>query len=569
MSIREFGAAPSAATWLGAASVAVMTLGAPVHTAWGGPSGLPDVVGLTAQQISVGLAAGTYTSVELVEAYQKRIGQYEPAYNAFTTFNPDALSDAAALDAEYAATGPRGPLHGVPIVIKEAMDVKGLPSTAGYAPYAPQVGGVSLIPETDAPIVARLRAAGAIILGKTNIPAFSADGTRANSSWAGPTYNSYDRTIAPGASSSGTATAVSASFAVLGTAEETGGSIQNPAAAQSLVGIKPTFALVPNAGVAPLAGSTRDVVGMHAKTVYDAAITLDVIAGYTPEDPKTTAAIGKLPAGGYTSELSTTALQGKRLGLIGPGWRTGLTLTPETQALYDRAITTIQAEGATVVTDPFAGSGFAEFTPPSTGFESIVYDFEKFLERLGYAPSDNSLASLQEASGVNPFAEGEPLNFAGNLVPNFVDAIANPDVPPDLTTFFNGRQAYLDIYDRVLEENNLDALVFPQMFKPTPDLFSTDRIGATTVSEINLLGTPGVTVPAGYYSDGSPFSLIFLDKQFSEAELLGYAYDYEQATLLRVDPALVPLPSPLYGGAVALAFCGFAVARRRREEAAA
>lgn len=563
------GAAPRAARWLGAATAAVITLGAPVHTAWGGPSSLPDVVGLTAADVEAGLAGGTFTSVELVEAFQKRIGRFEPAYNAFVSFNPDALSDAAALDAEYKVSGPRSPLHGVPIVIKEAMDVKGLPSTAGYAPYAPQVGGVSLIPETDAPIVARLRAAGAIILGKTNIPAFSADGTRANSSWAGPTYNSYDRNIAPGASSAGTATAVSASFAVLGTAEETGGSIQNPAGAQSLVGIKPTFGLVPNAGVAPLAGSTRDVVGMHAKTVFDAATTLDVIAGYTPEDPKTEAALGKLPASGYTSGLSTTALEGKRIGLIGPGWRNGLTLTPETQALYNTAVAAIEGEGATVVADPFAGSGFADFKVPSNGFESIVYDFEKYLERLGYAPTDNSLASLQEASGADPFAEGGPIAFAAAAVPNFAEAIANPDVPPDLRTFFGGRQAYLDLFDRVLDENNLDALVFPQMFKPTPDLFSTDRIGATTVSEINLLGTPGVTVPAGYYSDGSPFSLIFLDKMFSEAEVLGYAYDYEQATLLRVEPQLVPLPSPLYGGAVALAFCGFVVARKRSSEAAA
>ena len=135
-------------------------------------------------------------------------------------------------------------------------------------------------------MVARLKAAGAIILGKTNIPAFSHDGARANTSWDGPTFNAVDRAIAPGASSSGTATAISGSFAVVGLAEETGGSIQNPASAQSLVGVKPTFGLVPNTGVAPLAGSTRDVVGPHARTVKDAALLLDVLAGYTPEDPE-------------------------------------------------------------------------------------------------------------------------------------------------------------------------------------------------------------------------------------------------------------------------------------------
>ena len=173
-----------------------------------------------------------------------------------------------SVDAELATSGSRGPLHGVPIVIKEAIDVAGLPSTMGYAPFSSQAGGVDLIPVVDAPVVTRLREAGAIILGKTNIPAFSADDSRADSSWAGPTFNAYDRNLVPGASSSGTATAVSASLAVLGMAEETGGSIENPAGATESVVIKPTFGLVPNTGVAPLAGGTRDVLGPHAKTVY-------------------------------------------------------------------------------------------------------------------------------------------------------------------------------------------------------------------------------------------------------------------------------------------------------------
>src|SRR6476620_10230965 len=211
--------------------------------------------------------------------------------------------------------------------------------------------------DTDSPVVARMRAAGTISLGKTNVPILSASGTHANNSWAGPPLNAAAPDLVPGASSSGTATAVCASMAVLGLAEETGGSIQNPASAQGLVGIKPSFALVPNAGVMPLA-SQRDVVGPIGRCVRDAALALDVLAGFTMEDPKTVAGVGNIPAGGYTSLLSATALAGTRLGLYGPGWR-DQGLTPETSALYARAQGEISARGVTLVPDPFRGSGVA------------------------------------------------------------------------------------------------------------------------------------------------------------------------------------------------------------------
>src|SRR5262249_11472155 len=153
--------------------------------------------------------------------------------------------------------------------------------TLAWARLSSKAGGVDMIATRDAPLVGRLRDAGAIILGKTNIPPFSGDGSRADRSWKGRTFNAFDRTLAPGASSTGVATAVSANFALAGIAEETGSSIQNPAAAQGIVGIRPTFGLTPNAGVAPVAGSTRDVLGPHARSVTDAALILDAIARQT------------------------------------------------------------------------------------------------------------------------------------------------------------------------------------------------------------------------------------------------------------------------------------------------
>jgi amidase len=269
-----------------------------------------DVTTLTLTGIQEGYQRGRFTAQELVQAYLDHIARYEPTYNAFTFLNEHALAQAQEFDRRRKGGKPLGPLAGVPVVIKESMDVVGFPSTAGWALMSSQAGGVDLFPAQNATVVQRLLDAGAIVIGKTNIPAFSDDGTRANSSWAGPTYNAVDRTLAPGASSSGTATAVAAGFAPVGLAEETGGSIQNPAGAQSLVGVKPTFGLVPTSGVVPLAASTRDVVGPIARTVRDAALVLDAIAGYSPEDPKTAAAVGQPPASGYTSHLRKSALRG-------------------------------------------------------------------------------------------------------------------------------------------------------------------------------------------------------------------------------------------------------------------
>ena len=266
--------------------------------------------------------------------------------------------------------------------------MKGFPSTAGWRLLHAASGGVDLMPERDSPVVARMRAADAVILGKTNVPILSWTGTHANDSWAGPTINPAIEDRAPGGSSAGTAAAVATHMAVVGLAEETGGSIQNPASAQGLVGIKPTIGLVPNAGVVPLSGN-RDVVGPIARSVEDAALCLDALAGFTTEDPKTLASVGKIPAS-YADGLTKDGLKGKRLGLYGPGWRPDQ-LSDEAAELYARAKSELQAAGAILVEDPFAGTDFAslrQVTPGTPffdgrGLESIAYDMTMYLRRLG------------------------------------------------------------------------------------------------------------------------------------------------------------------------------------------
>ena len=237
-----------------------------------------DLSRLTVEGVQEGFSSGAFTSESLTQACLRQIDTFNRHYNALIFLNDAALADARAIDQRRQSGEALGPLAGVPVVIKDPMDMVGFPTTAGWSLLCSKAGGVDLMPESDAPVVARMRAAGAILLGKTNVPVLSSSGTHADNSWAGPTLNVAMPSRVPGGSSTGTAAAVAAGMAVLGLAEETGGSIQNPASAQDLVGIKPTIGLVPNAGVVPLSGN-RDVVGPIARCVRDAALCLDVLAG--------------------------------------------------------------------------------------------------------------------------------------------------------------------------------------------------------------------------------------------------------------------------------------------------
>jgi aspartyl-tRNA(Asn)/glutamyl-tRNA(Gln) amidotransferase subunit A len=277
-------------------------------------------------------------------------------------------------------------------------------------------------------------------------------------------------------------------------------------------------------------------VGPIARCVRDAALCLDVIAGPTADDPKTEAAAGHLPDGGYTALLRSGALVRKRLGLYGPGWR-DQPISADAAALYETACATLERCGATLVADPFAGSGFAALRASvseeagfdARGMESIPNDIERYLERLGPDRAIRDFAAFAEATrGDDPFAPGATLGFM-HLMPGFAEGLADPAATPDMSSFLEARRAYLEIFDRVMATHRLDALVFPQMRAELPPLFSGLPIEETTVSEINIAGLPGVTVPAGRYASGAPFGLIFVGPLWSEAGLLTYAYDFERA----------------------------------------
>lgn len=506
-------------------------------------AGQVDPVELTVAQIQEGLRTGAFTAEALTRASLERIARYESHYNAFISMNPDALEIARALDVEYAGQGPRSPLHGVPVVIKDNIDYGGLVTTAGFDGFSTAAGGVDMVPERDASVVARLRAAGAVILGKTNLPDFAGHGTRTESSVAGVTLNAYDVTKVPGGSSGGTATAVNASFAVLGLGTETGGSIENPSAAQGLVGIKPTYGLTPIDGIVPLSGTYVDVVGPMARTVRDAAIALDVLAGPTPEDLATYAAVGHMPLSGYAAALVPGAVQGKRFGLVGTGWRDDfLPLHPETERMYREAVAVLEELGGTAVEDPFEGSGFKELYEERSGVPSqSAYDMHNYLKRLGAGAPFDSVEEWEALSG-------RTLNRVrrdGALAPP-----ARPSATEEGDAYQAWRHDFRALFRRVLEENQLDALFFPQAGEPNRPLvedperpdYKPNNWAELPSNIINDLGMPVVTVPFGHYDDGTPFVLALIGDSWTEAELLSIAYDLERVVEGRRPPELVPAP---------------------------
>lgn len=500
------------------------------------PIGPDDVVELTVARVQADLAAGRYSALQLTRAFLGRIARYEDVYNAFISMNPSALDTAAALDEEYLRKGPRGPLHGVPVVVKDNMDMAGLVTTAGFSGFSATTGGVDLIPDDDAAVVERLREAGAVILGKTNLPDFAGHGTRTNSSVAGVTLNPYNPSRAPGGSSGGTATAVNASFAVLGLGTETGGSIQNPAAAQALVGVKPTYGLVPLEGVVPVDATYVDVVGPLTRTVRDAALALDVLAGPTPEDPATYAAVGHIPVGGYTVALSETALEGRRFGLVGTGWRDEfLPLAPETEVFYREAIGVLEAEGARVVEDPFAGSGFvALYDTQPRGGGSSAYDWLVYFQGLGPGAAFHSAQEWEALTG------GTLRSWGRSRPP------AAPTATEEGDAYQAWRREIRALFRKVLADHQLDGLFFPQAGAPVPPLiqdpdrpdYNPNNHPELPSNIVNALGMPVVTLPFAYYEDGTPFVLAFIGDMWTEANLLAWAYDLEQATHARRSPVL-------------------------------
>ncbi len=519
-----------------------------------------DLLEVTIPEMEKLYAAHRYTVTQVVQWYMARIKRYDGIYRAVQTLDaPGALAMAVALDAAAMRGGSnfqRGPMWGVPILIKANTSVKGLVTTDGWQGYC--IPGHELIAPLDATVVVKLRAAGAVILGQTNMPDFAASDTTRSTAF-GRTGNAYDVRFSPGGSSGGTVTAVTSNFAVLGTGTDTANSIRMPAATSSLVGVFPTRGLVSIAGIAPL-DWLLDNTGPIARNVTDAAIALSVMAGEDPVDPRTAGSSPKAQAGPYTQYLKADALQGKRFGVpafilhgtdtpfqgvpgSGPD-EARVPLQPETRAMFMKAIEGLRAAGATIVfDDAILPDSFPKLAGEIKTVRYIREGTEAFLNSYGPAQYrsvdayEKAVGSPLPATIIGGPADGEHRNTAD------VQAMLETDQQADANVLTPRRKA-LKVYNETLDRLHLDGLVYPAIQMPPPDetMPQDGQISGGPHSDtgwLNDIGAPAVVVPAGFYPDGLPFGLEISGRQWKDGDLLGWAYAYEQATKYRKPPVLV------------------------------
>lgn len=470
---------------------------------------MPDLETAKISDLQGAMDSGRVSSVDLVRAYEKRIEALNtdgPGLNAVRALNPDALREAGALDRERRRGNVRGPLHGIPVLIKDNVDIAGQPTTAGSLALEDSV------PPSDASVTKRLREAGAVVLGKTNLTEFANFTTSGMpsgySSLGGQVLNPYDASQTPSGSSSGSA-AAAAGLAAATVGTETSGSILSPAVANSLAGVKPTVGLVSRTGIIPIS-ATQDTAGPMARNVADAAALLSGMTGRDPEDEATLDPDSEAGTD-YTEALSDTALQGARIGVPQAG------LSGDQAAAFEAVTAELTRQGATVVpVAPVNTSGLA----PSILTYEFKRDLNAYLDRLPEAAPMDSLADIIA------FNEQDPASRAKFGQTQLVASEA-VDLEAERATYEANREAGLtesrSRIDGALAANDLDALLYPGS--------SSAGIGARA-------GYPSVTVPAGYLkSNNRPFGITLLGTAWSEDELLGLAYDYEQASQLWQPPS--------------------------------
>ena len=504
-----------------AAAVAVSV--APAGHAAGAPTAcIRSAGGLDLQTATIAdlerrMASGRVSSEMLVDAYESRIAAYDaagPKLNAIRELNPRARAQAEALDAERAAGHVRGPLHGIPVLLKDNYGTSDQPTTAGSIALA------GVVPKDDATVVRRLRDAGAVILGKANLSEFAGwvdlNMPAGYSSLGGQVINAHDPEFSPSGSSAGSGVAASMAFsgATLGT--ETSGSILSPSDANGVVGVKTTLGLVSRFGIVPLAPDF-DVPGPIVRSVTDAALMLGAIAGPDPRDPATADAASHLPPGGdYTKALRTDALKGARLAYSQDAYDS---LDDEHRALFDAGIERLKRLGAEMVAVQSMraeSSGLAEIGAIPNEFKASLNGY--LAEQMPGAPV-HSLSEIIAFNDQHPdrVKYGQGLLQASDATPGR-EELFGPQADPS-------RESARQTIDGALAEGSADAIITP---------------GAAHANVGAAAGYPTVIEPLGYTDGGRhPFGLGFLGPAYSEPKLLGFAYAYEQDAHARVTPDTV------------------------------
>jgi amidase len=488
-----------------------------------------NVVEATIADIHAAMQARRLTCRQLVSAYLARIDAYDkkgPAINALIVVNPHALDVADSLDRRFRAGGFVGPLHCIPMIVKDNFQTVDLPTTAGSLAFQ------GWRPKEDAFEVRRIREAGAIVLAKSNMAEFAFSPYETVSSiLPGYTKNPYALDRVTAGSSGGTAAAVAASFGTVGLGTDTGNSIRGPSSHNALFGIRSTMGLTSRAGVVPLFLS-QDIAGPMARTVADAVAVFQVVAGEDPNDP-VTAASRDHPIPDYAKSLDRNGLAGARIGVLRQAWNPA-TADSEVLAIFDRALADLRRAGATVLDTVLIPALDSLRRTGRGGCAQFKYDLNRFLSALGDdGPPLKSLDEILRSGRFHP------------TIQRRLEQEARADSAPETLPGCRAREAFRaalsDAVVRTMDDQHLDAFVYPTWSNPprligdlnTPDGNNSPFFSPTT-------GFPAMSVPMGYSRGVLPAGMTFFGRPWSEATLIRLAYAYEQATHHRRTPASTP-----------------------------
>jgi Asp-tRNA(Asn)/Glu-tRNA(Gln) amidotransferase A subunit family amidase len=483
----------------------------------------------TIADIHSAFKAKTLSCHSLVQQYLARIDAYDkqgPAINALVTLNPNALAIADSLDKRYAKGGPIGPLHCVPMIVKDNFETSDLQTTAGSLALK------GWIPKRDATMVARIRAAGAIVLAKSNLAewAFTPYET-VSSILPGYTKNPYALDRVTAGSSGGTAAAVAANEGESGLGSDTGNSIRGPSAHNALVGIRSTMGLTSRAGVIPL-NSAADIAGPMARTVADAVTIFNVVAGEDPDDPVTASARSHREPD-YNTFVVPGGLKGARIGVLRQAYETRTT-DSEVVAVFTKALDDLKNAGATIV-DPAGVDSLQRVLRGGGGCSRFKYDLERYFAERGEGAPVKTVDQIVRSRAFHPSVEVRLTTAQKDTSP-----------PPDVNPACKAREAMQDRFraavTSMMDSLKLDALVYPTWSNP-PRLIGDLNTPAGDNSQLfsPTTGFPAITVPMGYTrANALPAGMTFFGRAWSEGKLITLAYGYEQATHHRRSPASAP-----------------------------